>query len=300
MLHSLGLSVPEEIIVPWVPNKNKDFASVIPDVAYTYSFEDQNQYYNDYKKSFYGISHKKGGLGEGGSWDCMRHYEILANGCIPYFQDLDKCPPQTMTMFPKQLVAAAMRVPGVYPNRIDHNTFSGSDYQLYANAILKHTKENLTTKAMGRYLLSKVEKPDAKSVLYLSGSVDPICIRDVMLHGLRSLLGPGLVDYPQVPHLYRSLSKEDADQLLGKGFTLTRILDDINIDRVTNNVLESIKNREYDLIVYGSVHQGFPLWSEVTASYDFKEIVLICGEDEHECCYIHNKHHHLFVKELKE
>lgn len=41
----------------------------------TYIFENEEEYYNDYKKSLFAITRKKGG------WDCMRHYEILACGC---------------------------------------------------------------------------------------------------------------------------------------------------------------------------------------------------------------------------
>ena len=34
----------------------------------------------------------------------MRHYEILANGCIPYFIEIEKCPKQTMFLLPKELL----------------------------------------------------------------------------------------------------------------------------------------------------------------------------------------------------
>ena len=32
----------------------------------------------------------------------MRHYEILANGCIPIFLDLENCPINTLTNLPKK------------------------------------------------------------------------------------------------------------------------------------------------------------------------------------------------------
>jgi hypothetical protein len=34
----------------------------------------------------------------------MRHYEIMANGCIPYFPDIEQCPPNTMALLPKDLL----------------------------------------------------------------------------------------------------------------------------------------------------------------------------------------------------
>jgi hypothetical protein len=27
-----------------------------------------------------------------GGWDCLRHYEIIGNGCMPYFENIEKCP----------------------------------------------------------------------------------------------------------------------------------------------------------------------------------------------------------------
>ena len=34
----------------------------------------------------------------------MRHYEILMNGCIPLFLDIDKCPEKILTNFPKKIL----------------------------------------------------------------------------------------------------------------------------------------------------------------------------------------------------
>ena len=42
------------------------------------------------------ITYKKTG------WDCMRHYEILMNGCIPLFLDIESCPKKIMEDIPKQ------------------------------------------------------------------------------------------------------------------------------------------------------------------------------------------------------
>ena len=34
----------------------------------------------------------------------MRHYEILACGCIPIFENLENCPEKTMFNFPKEII----------------------------------------------------------------------------------------------------------------------------------------------------------------------------------------------------
>ena len=48
-----------------------------------------------YKKSIFALTYKKSG------WDCLRHYEILMNGCIPLFLDIKNCPINTISNLPK-------------------------------------------------------------------------------------------------------------------------------------------------------------------------------------------------------
>ena len=49
-----------------------------------------------YKKSIFALTYKKAG------WDCLRHYEILMNGCIPLFLDIKNCPTNTLSTLPKE------------------------------------------------------------------------------------------------------------------------------------------------------------------------------------------------------
>lgn len=78
-------------------NKIKDYSFITPKDTSTYIYNDELSYYNDYKQSRFGFTMKKAG------WDCLRHYEILGNGCIPYFENIENCPKLTMTTFPKEL-----------------------------------------------------------------------------------------------------------------------------------------------------------------------------------------------------
>ena len=55
-----------------------------------------NKYYEMYQNSIFSLTYKKNG------WDCLRHYEILANGSIPLFIKLDDCPNNTLTSLPKE------------------------------------------------------------------------------------------------------------------------------------------------------------------------------------------------------
>lgn len=94
-LRTISFSIPESKIRSVLPKKTKDFAvhCVDPEVAERipvcrtrYAFNNEEEYYADLQASRFAITTKRAG------WDCLRHYEIAANGCIPCFRDLDKKP----------------------------------------------------------------------------------------------------------------------------------------------------------------------------------------------------------------
>lgn len=47
-------------------------------MTYSYSYDTEAEYNKQYSESYFAVSSKKAG------WDCLRHYEIIAAGCIPY------------------------------------------------------------------------------------------------------------------------------------------------------------------------------------------------------------------------
>ena len=128
----------------------------------------------------------------------------------------------------------------------------------------------------------------ATSVLVLSAHPAPDFLRETLVHGLRSKLGPAAVDFVKAPHLYAPLPGTDPaprDQTLnhdwyGHGFTYARRLrDDPRVDR--SNIAARIADREFDLIVYASVHRGLPFFDAVTTAYGPDSIAFVDGEDEH-------------------
>ena len=137
-------AVPEELIVEKVPeDKSRRLAFIIPGKAETYIYEDEESYYRGYQESVFGLTCKKAG------WDCLRHYEILANGCIPYFPDIADLPPDTMTFFPKALVR--------YGNMLYEKEASDEECADLSRRLLLHTKKFLTTKFLAEYLLLSAE-----------------------------------------------------------------------------------------------------------------------------------------------
>lgn len=125
-------------------NKTQDFAFCDPRDKSTYIYETEESYYAGYKTSRFGITMKKSG------WDCMRHYEIMANGCIPYFIDLDECPQLTMMDFPKEICLNVMKD---FKNGVDPSAI----YNKYANPLFYYFTQHNTTENLAKYILAEMK-----------------------------------------------------------------------------------------------------------------------------------------------
>jgi len=136
----IHFAIPECKITQTFLNKTQEYGSIIPGQD-GYKFDIEQEYYNDYNKSYFGVTMKKAG------WDCMRHYEILANHCVPYFLDLESCPKQTLTNLPKELLIEARELV---------LNFDQSKYDTILNELFNYTKNNLTTKHLAQYVLNYV------------------------------------------------------------------------------------------------------------------------------------------------
>lgn len=132
-------------------------------------------------------------------------------------------------------------------------------------------------------------------ILYLSpgNRMDYQC--DALLHGLRALHGSEVVDFPRVDHLYEDYQR-DPSQLYGRGFTMTRILPNISIDRA--QIVERILSHSFDLVIYGSVCRDVRLLKLVTSSYPRESILFIDGEDKPNIIQELSRHGLYFKREL--
>ena len=284
-IYPISFSIPKSKLVESVPTKVKFTADSLPNGR---TFCCEKSYYGEYAKSVFGFTHKKAG------WDSLRHYEILANGCIPKFEDLENCPKNTMIHFPKQLVLQAMNTIG---ENIDSDIVSK-----YSNELLNYTRNHLTTEKMAYYVLEKSGNTNAKSVLYLSEQLHPDYMRCLMLHGFKELFKTDCHDVPRINHMYKDY-EENVDSLYGMGFTYSRTLDSSMRDSSRDvNVEDDIRNRKYDIIVYGSVHRGMPYWDLVKEVYPKDKIIMLCGEDIHDTTHCKNygmEGYHTFIRELE-
>lgn len=304
-LHPISFCVPEEIIVKEIPIKSRDFSVIVPGRT-GYLFKKENLYYKQYQESYFGVTKLKGG------WDCLRHYEILANGCIPYFLNIEDCPSKTMFRFPKKLIMRAMSIPGVSYLSIDHKKFDKDLYYEILKELLEYTRTFLTTKSMAMYLLNSIGQDiNTSKILFLTqmGKADyESCL---LIHGLRNLIGDKLIDYHKLGYIYNTYPKHPTKTCpglrycYGRGFTYGGRLPDIPIDR--NNIEDKIKSKYYDCIVFCSIHKPLILHNIVIQSYEPEKIIYICGDDDrhkHGCpgshgIKIHPNSHH-FVRELKD
>lgn len=140
----ISFSIPEEKILKDKTNvkKTKFLADYVPGHFYIYNTEEE--YYNNYREANFGRTHKKGG------WDCMRHYEILGNYCMPHFPDLHACPNETMKNFPKKQVLEGNQI-------FNENKLNDRYYELLDD-IFEYTKKNLTTIESAKYVLNTLKQ----------------------------------------------------------------------------------------------------------------------------------------------
>jgi len=301
MLYPITFSIPEEKIINFIPSKRKILSNLIPGNTTTYIYNNEEDYYNEYRQSFFAMTTKKGG------WDCMRHYEILANGCIPFFPNIEQCPVNTMALLPKNLLLEGNLLYNEFhiKNINDLTQENINQYNLLVNKLLDYTRNNLTTIKLAKYILEKTNFKYVSKILYLSGDTSPDYLRCVTLHGFKKLLGIKCHDYPKISHIYKS-NTINYKQLYGKGISYTNLLDsELHDDCLDYNIEQHINNKYFDIIIYGSYYRGMPFFDNVNKIYKPNEIILLCGEDLHNCKYnLYNlykdKGYNMFVRELDE
>ena len=144
----ITFSYPEEKIGRRNKNKTQKRGTVIPGDESTYIFRGtgfsldmEKRYYKDYNKSYFGLTEKKAG------WDCMRHYEIMGNYCLPYFPDLAFCPKNALYNYPKELILEG--------NKLMHS-FNETKYYNLLEEMFKYFKKHLTTKAVAKELINRI------------------------------------------------------------------------------------------------------------------------------------------------
>ena len=137
----IHFAIPDIKICRHKPQKSQQFAKSIPylNTNNSYIFNNEKDYYCDYQKSEYAITMKKAG------WDCMRHYEIISNYCMPLFLNIEQLPKTTMTNFDRNLLKKCNQ------SFLDENL-----YQETLEEIYDYLVNNLTTTKLSQYFLESI------------------------------------------------------------------------------------------------------------------------------------------------
>ena len=280
----LSFCIPDECVVDKIPKKEFLLASLIPGDVSTYTFkkDQEKEYYEMYQKSRFALTKMKGG------WDCLRHYEILMNGCIPLFENLKDCPKYTMTTYPKELNDEAYLLYEKFKQN-SQNEENIKSYDTLASKFLDHTRKNCTTSATAKYFLNNIKDGDkVKNILLITCHHGINYNRESLWIGLKryikSINGVA-VEHEKLPFLYNDFDIMPTNKYYGNSFTLTRRLekdDDYNMSE--SEIIEKINSNFWDLIIYGKVGPdefcNFPYYDLVKTKYNKNQIAFIYGGDE--------------------
>ena len=113
-------------------------------------------------------------------------------------------------------------------------------------------------------------------ILYLTSSTSDY-LADSLLHGLRSLLGAEVVDFPKCEILYKTGGVDLSTNVHGKGFTCYGLLDDIAVDRY--DVFGKVQRGYFDLVIFSSIQRQFGLYVQFLPWLHADKTLIVDGED---------------------
>lgn len=135
----ISFAIPKQLVMHDVPQKVARLSPIVPGDLSTYIYNNERDYYNAYRQHIYGITHKKAG------WDCLRHYEIAMNGCLPVMLDIDQCPPNTMVTTSRKIYSDAV---SMYSSNDD------SRAKDLTQQLLQHVRLHNTTEVLANYVMN--------------------------------------------------------------------------------------------------------------------------------------------------
>ena len=117
-----------------------------------YIFDDEEEYYDDMARSWFGLSCRKG------SWDALRNYEIIAAGAVLLFRDYIHKPKFAS---PVGVPAISYSTPDELVALINHFLPNGQPTEEYVNILNAQRKwliNMATEEKVGEYLISTIKR----------------------------------------------------------------------------------------------------------------------------------------------
>lgn len=143
----IQFAIPASKIPPEPSIKTRLMAPCDPLDSKTYIYKTEQDYYAQYAESYYGATMKKAG------YDALRHYEIMANWCLPYFRCFDTVPSTIMVNLPRRELR-------LIEECLDYGNLSYDVlievYHSVIDSVMKTLREKLTTEALAKYVLDAV------------------------------------------------------------------------------------------------------------------------------------------------
>jgi len=199
-MHPITFSIPAKHVHDTVQPKARALGTVVPGDWSTYAFlprkghtpqqlaQLERDYYVDMQRSFFGLTWKKAG------WDCLRHLELLASGCLPLFTDIADAPRGVLALYPKRVLKLLLEFPGIrklsgVPGRpsssssptdqreveINEEEINLPLYAIAVNALLEFTRNRLTTEAVAAHVLRRMGVPITRPKLWYDAEGDSSC-----------------------------------------------------------------------------------------------------------------------------
>lgn len=138
--------------------KTKSLATIIPGIKSTYIFNNENDFYEDYRNSLFGLTWKKLG------WDCFRHHEIIFSSCLPIFPDINECPENTLTKFPKEACKRILKLDCLKKSK-HLKRWIAHDLYYFENFFIDNIKENEYNEILEELLNFSFENNTSKKML---------------------------------------------------------------------------------------------------------------------------------------
>jgi hypothetical protein len=146
----IQFGVPKEVIRPIDLTRKKSLmAHCDPrDRSTMVYYDSETRYYDQYSDAWFGYTMKKAG------WDAMRHHEILAAGCLPYFDGMNECPPLTLARFDRNVFKTAR----ILCNGCSRNGHVNAGDASEIGYLISKLRDNglLTTEDLARLVLDRV------------------------------------------------------------------------------------------------------------------------------------------------
>jgi hypothetical protein len=120
-------------------------------------------------------------------------------------------------------------------------------------------------------------------------------LSDSLLHGLRSIYGNTVVDYPQKACMYSNYELPN-DKIYGNAFSIYKTLENLEIDR--NNIEEKIKNFYFSLIVFSDFSRQINFYIKFRKYINQRNAVILDGSDSSRLFIFHGRFWRKFPHQL--